>query len=308
MNIACYGEEAAWCAGKLQSQFTEHEWRLWDETNIHDDSAECLVGIAPLITAEMISRMPRLKWIHALTTGVDNLIAMGNLPSDVIVTNTSGIHGPQMSELAILLMLSLPRQFPRILANQTDAHWDRIPQPLLSGKTVCIVGVGAVADALAPRCAAFGMTIIGVSDRHTELEGFARIYPPEQLEDAVGGADFVVVLTPYTPSTHHIISDAVLSAMPSHAYLVNIARGGCVDETALLSHLRSGSIAGAALDVFSVEPLPREHPLWTEPNVIVTPHIGGMSDIYAEQALPVFERHLITLRTNELSVLPNMRS
>ncbi|MCF3639825.1 D-2-hydroxyacid dehydrogenase [Rhizobium sp. TRM95111] len=274
----------------------------------HDDSAECLVVIAPLITPEMISRMPRLKWIHALTTGVDNLIGMRDLPSEVIVTNTSGIHGPQMSELAILLMLSLPRQFPRILANQTDARWERIPQPLLSGKTVCIVGASAVAGVLAPRCTAFGMTVVGVSDRYSELDDFARIYPPERLEDAVGGADFVVVLTPYTPGTHHIISDAVLSAMSSSAYLVNIARSGCVDEAALLSHLRAGSIAGAALDVFSIEPLPHEHPLWMEPNVIVTPHIGGMSDIYAEQAIPIFERHLVTLRTNDLSALPDMRS
>jgi phosphoglycerate dehydrogenase-like enzyme len=308
MIIQCYGEEATWCATKLQPQFPEHEWRFWDDSHHCDEDAECLVGIAPLITADMIRGMPRLKWIHALTTGVDNLISMPELSDGVVVTNTSGIHGPQMSELAILMMLALPRQFPRILANQAATRWERFPQPLLLDKTVCIVGVGAVAMALAPRCAAFGMTIVGVSDRHAELEGFARIYAPEQMEEAVAHADFVVVLTPYTSSTHHIISDGVLSAMPSRAYLVNIARGGCVDEAALLSHLRSGSIAGAALDVFSTEPLPPEHPLWMEPNVVVSPHIGGMSDVYAEQAMPIFERYLVTLRTNDLNALPNMRS
>jgi phosphoglycerate dehydrogenase-like enzyme len=229
MIILCYGEEAAWCASKLQLRFPEHEWRFWDDTNMHYEGAECLVGIAPLITAEMIGRLPRLKWIHALTTGVDNLIGMRELPRGIVVTNTSGIHGPQMSELAILMMLTLPRQLPRILANQAEARWDRVPQPLLLGKSVCIVGVGAVARVLAPRCAAFGMTVVGVSDCHSEIDGFVRIYPPEQLEDAVGYADFVVLLTPYTSSTHHIISDAVLSAMPSRAYLVNIARGGCVE-------------------------------------------------------------------------------
>ncbi|MUZ76016.1 D-2-hydroxyacid dehydrogenase [Agrobacterium vitis] len=305
--ILSYGEEAAWCASKLEAQFPEHEWRLWDAANPGDSEAECLVGIAPLMTAEMIAKIPGLKWIHALTTGVDNLIEMTELPQGVVVTNTSGIHGPQMSELAIMMMLALPRQLPRLLANQAEARWDRFPQPLLLGKSVCIVGVGAVAMALAPRCAAFGMTVIGVSDRHSTVEGFERIYPPDQLIKAVSNADFVVVLTPYTTSTHHIISDAVLSAMPPGAYLVNIARGGCVDEAALMSHMHSGSIAGAALDVFSTEPLPQEHPFWAEPKVIVTPHIGGMSNIYAEQALPIFERHLDALRRNDLSFLPDMR-
>lgn len=244
--------------------------------------AEVLIALAPLVSPELLTGLPDLVWIQALTTGVDNLMGL-NGPA---LTNCNGIHGPQMSELAVLLMLASARQFPRVLGNQTAATWDRWPQPLLAGKTVCLVGVGAISEHLAKLLDAFGMQVTGVTGR-AEVDGFARTYPRAQLLAALAEADFAVVLTPYTADTHHLINAEAIAAMKPTAHLINLSRGGCVDETAVAEALDKGLIAGAALDVFAQEPLPESSPLWSQKKLIITPHLGGLSDIYHEQALPV---------------------
>lgn len=241
-----------------------------------------LVGLAPYLKPELLAAMPDLEWVQALTTGVDNLMGL----RDVALTSCSGIHGPQMSELAVLMILALQRRFPQILDNQRGHIWDRQPQSLLLGKTACILGVGAIAEHLGRILGAFGMTVTGVSGR-SSAPGIDRIYPRNQVHKAAGSADFLIVLTPYCEATHHIVNAKVLDAMKSSAYLINIARGGCVDEVAVAKALRSGGIAGAALDVFAQSPLPKDSPLWDLPNLIITPHIGGFADCYHEQALPI---------------------
>lgn len=266
--------------------------------------ASILCALAPRIAPELVRAMPQLEWVQALTTGVDNLLSMDALPPRVTITNSRGIHGPQMSELAILLMLASTRRFPDMVHNQSRGVWDRWPQPVLSGKTVCIVGLGIIAEALAERTNAFGMRIIGVSDGRTEVAGFAKIFPRSGLTEAVSEADFVVVVVPYTPETHHLIGDRVLRAMKRGAVLINVSRGGCISEAALETALRSGHIA-AALDVFETEPLPASSPFWSLPNVIVTPHIGGMSDIYAQQVLPIIADNLEAYATGGVAALKN---
>jgi D-2-hydroxyacid dehydrogenase (NADP+) len=245
--------------------------------------AEVLVALAPYVTRELLAAMPRLRWIQALTTGVDNLAGL----EDVAITNCGGIHGPQMSELAVMLMLASARRFARMLENQHAHRWERWPQPLLAGKTACIIGLGSIAEHLAGLLGAMGMRVTGVSNGRREAPGLARIYPRSEITAAVSEADFVVVLTPYSAQTHHIVDGEVLSAMKGSAHLINIARGGCVDEDALAKALRDGRIAGAAIDVFATEPLPADSLLWDLPNLITTPHVGGYSDVYHEQALPI---------------------
>lgn len=253
--------------------------------------AEILVGKAQTITPALFRAAPSLRWIQALTTGTDPIEALP-LPDHLTVTSMRGIHGPQMSELAILLMLSLLRDFPRMLENQKEKNWRRWPQRLLAGRRCLIVGVGQISETLAARCAAFGMEVEGISDGRREAPGFAALYPRAELPHAVSRADFVIVVVPYSPATRDLIDETVLRAMKPDAYLVNIARGRIVDERALRKALEEKWIAGAALDVFEHEPLPAEDPLWSAPNLILTPHIGGMSDRYAEQALPVVKRNL----------------
>ena len=253
--------------------------------------ARVLVGLAPFLKDPLLKAAPHLEWVQALTTGVDNLLANPAMQG-IALTNCGGIHGPQMSELAILAMLALGRRFPAMLDNQRNARWERHKQPLLQGKTLCIVGLGAIAQVLAGVAAPFGMRLIGVSDGRAEVPGFARVFRRADLAAALAEADFTVVLVPYSPETHHLIDAEALAAMKPSAYLINLARGGCVDEAALLSALREGRIAGAALDVFSTEPLPPGSPFWSAPNTIVTPHVGGYSTTYHEQALPVVVRNM----------------
>jgi phosphoglycerate dehydrogenase-like enzyme len=301
-------KDAEWFARELRASFRGVEFIAASDpasAMARAAGAQVLIGLAPALPASLIAAMPRLAWVHALTTGVDNLLAMPELGIEVALSSSRGIHGPQMSELAILLMLSLGRRLPQMLANQSAQVWQRWPQPLLAGKTACLVGLGAIAEALAARLHAFGVTVTGVSDGRGEVTGFARIFPRARLREAAAEADFLVVIVPYAPQTHHLVNDAVLAAMPARAFLINISRGGCVDEAALLRHLATGSIAGAGLDVFATEPLPPGHPIWSAPNVIITPHVGGMSDTYAAQALPVLARNIAAFLAGGVNALPD---
>jgi phosphoglycerate dehydrogenase-like enzyme len=249
-------------------------------------SADILLTFGAHMADHVLEKGARLRWIQALGTGVDGIVDRPPFREGVLVTNMHGLHGDSVPEAAILLMLALARDLPRAMRNRTQRKWERYPSQLLKGKTVGIFGVGAIARSLAPKCKSFGMTVVGISTSPRAMEGFDRMVHRDALELAVRDLDFLVLLTPYTAETHGIVGARVLAAMKPSAFLVNLARGGIVDEDALLLALREGRLAGAALDVFATEPLPEAHPLWSMDNVIVTPHLGGFHDQYAEQALP----------------------
>lgn len=251
------------------------------------ERADALFALAPSITDELIQRGAQLRWIQALTSGVDTFDRLPSLRGDVLLSSARGIHGPQLAEMAFLLMLSLLRDYPRMLANQASRRWERWPQGLLWRRTICIVGLGAIAEELARRCAALEMDVIGVSVTPRSSPWFERVYPREDKADAFGQSDFVVLLTPYSSETRRLIDADALRAMRPGAYLINLARGGVVDEPALIEALREGWIAGAAMDVFAHEPLDANDPIWTAPNLIVTSHMAGYSDCYPEQVLPI---------------------
>ena len=253
---------------------------------------EAMFGYGHHFSEEIVGRAPRLKWIQSLTTGIDAILRLKSLKPETIVTSTAGMHAPQMSEMAFLHMLVLARNFPRLLDNQRGARWERWPQPLLYRKTIVILGVGAIALGLARRCRAFEMQVIGVSSTPRELPDFDRMLPRSDLVQAAALADFLVALVPLTPATRHIVNAEVFSAMKPSAYFINLARGGICDEEALLAALEQKRIAGAGLDVFQNDPLPKEHPLWKAPRLVITPRLGGISDIYQEQFIPYLEANL----------------
>jgi phosphoglycerate dehydrogenase-like enzyme len=197
-----------------------------------------------------------------------------------------------MSELALLNMIALSRRFPKMLRNQMEAKWERWPQPVLLDKTAVIVGVGQIGEALARRCRAFEMKLVAVSDARSEIPGFDLVLPRAKLKQAAALADFMIILVPLNAETHHMINDEIIGAMKPSAFLINLARGDVIDETALIRHLTAGRIAGAGLDVFAEEPPRPDNPLWGMPNVVMTPRIGGMSDRYAEQVLPLMVHNL----------------
>lgn len=266
-------------------------------------NAEALIGHHFQFDEDLLARAPRLRWIQSLTTGTDAIFKLKALRSDVTVTSTRGMHGPQMSELVFLHMLALTRDFPRMQRNQAAGLWERWPQPLLWGKTVAVVGVGAISEALAPRCKAFGMTVYGVSSSPRVPEGFDRVFPRDELAQAAALADYLVLIVPLSPETENLVDARVLAAVKPGAYLINVARGGVLDEAALVAALREKRVAGAALDVFRQQPLPADNPLWHEPGVLITPLVGGMSNIYLEQAYPIVRdnlRHFLAGRADAM--------
>jgi D-2-hydroxyacid dehydrogenase (NADP+) len=269
-------------------------------------SADILMTFAPMVTDQVLREAANLKWIQALGTGVDNLVDLPSLPGGVIVTNMQGIHGAPMSEAAIMAMLALSRDLPRVVRNQGRHIWERWPARLVDGKKLGILGIGVIAEALAPKCKALGMIVVGISSAPRTVAGFDRTFRREELIAAVRDLDYLVVLTPYSPATHHIINGAILSAMKPTSYFVNLARGGVVDEEALIRALENGQIAGAALDVFSNEPLPEDHPFWSMKNVIVMPHLGGFHDGYADLALPVVEENIRKFLTGDTLNMVNV--
>jgi D-2-hydroxyacid dehydrogenase (NADP+) len=299
---------AASYAEALSPKFPEVEFLLGaDPAEVAPllPSANVLFAFAPWITNAMVAAAPGLEWLQALTTGVDNLWPMPGLKADTLITNARGVHGPQMSEMAFLYMLALSRNWRRLQANQAAAVWDRQPPRLLWKRTLVIVGLGVIAEALARRAGAFDMRVVGVSETPRPIDGFDTVFARRELKAAVADADFVVVLAPYSPDTHHLVDAGVLGAMRPDAYLVNLARGGVVDEAALLAALDEGAIAGAGLDVFATEPLPASSRLWTHPKVLLTPHLGGMSDVYEAQVMPILEHNLEAFLTGRPDQMTN---
>jgi D-2-hydroxyacid dehydrogenase (NADP+) len=268
--------------------------------------ADVIVALGHHIPHDMIKAADKLKWIQALTTGTDTLTPPGVLPPHVLLTSTRGIHGPQMSELAFLNMIALNRNFRASQRNQAEAKWEQWNQPILEGRTVVIVGLGVLAEHLAERCKLFGMTTIGISNGRGEAPHFDEVHSRDKLAQAAARADFLVLLVPYSKATHQLVNREVLSAMRPSAFLINLARGGVLDEAALIELLQAGRIAGAGLDIFSKQPLPPDNPLWRMPNVIITPNIGGRSDNFVEQTLTIIEPNLRAFVEGRLKDLQNL--
>lgn len=234
---------------------------------------------------DILATSPRLQWVAAMGTGLDGIVDQPGLRGDVTVTATRGIHGQTLGEMGLMLMLALARDFPRNVLAQTRRDWsDRRPAQLLRGKTIGILGVGAIAETFAPLCKALGMQVIGFTRTARPLPGFDRLVPRDRLVATAPELDFLFLLIPATPETTGIVNREVLAAMKPTAFLVNLARGQVVDEPALIEALTERRIGGAALDTFVDEPLPADSPLWSTPNTIVTPHVAGYYDEYTEAA------------------------
>jgi phosphoglycerate dehydrogenase-like enzyme len=244
------------------------------------------------ISDELLKKASKLQWIHTITTGVDYLINLPSLRKEVLISCSRGVHVPQMSEMALLFMLALNRNLPQFIRNQDKRAWERWPTKLLYQKKVGILGIGAIGEEIARKCKVFGMTVFGIDVVKREVEAVDYFYGPEDLLRVSREVDYFIIVVPNIPQTKKIVGAEVLSSMKRSAFLINIGRGEVVDEEALIHHLKSGMIAGAALDAFWAEPLPEDHPFWGMKNVILTPHVGGMSEFCVDQVLAIFEENL----------------
>lgn len=254
----------------------------------------------------VFANAPKLKWVQGTGTGVDGIIDRPTLRPDVIVTNIHGVHGAPMSEAAVMMMLALSRQLPRSLSNKAKHKWENWPSRLLKGKTVGILGMGSIAETMAPIFKAFDMKVLGITSGIRDVAGFDRVCNKAELSRIVPELDYFVVLTPYTAATHHMIDAGVIGAMKTDAYLINLARGGVVDEAALLDALRQKKIAGAALDVFEQEPLKAESPLWDLENVIITCHQSATHDGSARTNVPIINENIRRFLAGDLAGMKNV--
>ncbi len=288
LKVLIYAEQSKDYFDRLKPQFPHVDFYpaySREQAAIVIADVEVIFTLAHVIPRDLIPQARSLKWLQSMTTGTDALI--GVLPPQVLLTSTRGVHGPQMSELAFLHMLALNRKFVRMNEAQSKSTWDRHAQPLLEGKTIVIVGLGILAEHLAARCKLFGMCVLGVSSGRKSAPNFDEVFSRASLREAAARADFLMLLVPYSKETHHLVNAEVLATMKPSAFLINLARGGVLNEAAFVKHMKAGRIAGAALDVFSQQPLPPESELWHLPNTIITPNVGGHSDIFVEQTLSV---------------------
>jgi len=267
---------------------------------------DVLLTFGPHMANHVFEKAKRLKWVQALGTGVDGITDQPALRNDVLVTNMHGFHGAPVSEAAVMGMLALSRDLPRALRHQGQHRWERFPAKLLAGTTVGIFGIGAIAQELAPRCKALGMTVVGITSAKRSVAGFDAVYARDELAQAVTDLDHLVLLTPLTPETRNIINAGILAAMKPTSFLINLARGGVVDEPALIDALAHRRIAGAALDVFASEPLPEDSALWDLENVLITTHQGGFFDGYPRFALPVIEANLRRWLAGDVANMTNV--
>jgi phosphoglycerate dehydrogenase-like enzyme len=235
----------------------------------------------PLSFRELVPRMPALRWIHSTGAGIDTFVTPELAERGVVVTNSSGVYAPAMAEYAIGGMIAIARDFRRLIAQQDERRWNHEPVAgtELCGKRVGIVGYGATGRYLATICKAIGMDVWATKRRPalTAGEPVDRLLPSEGLHELLAASDYVVVTASLNSTTRHLLGEAEFGACKPGAVLVNVARGGVLDQDALLAALDDGRLAGAFLDVAEPEPLPPESPLWRHPRVLVTPHIAGGS-------------------------------
>lgn len=279
-----------------------------DELSAHLHDAEVLCAYN--VPARWRELAPRLRWLQYPGAGIDALRPTGLLAADsgLIITTATGIHSTTISEYVFGSMLMFNWNWPQMVRLQDghvwarSASWYNLGGRELANQTLGIVGLGHIGRRIAQLGHAFGMRVIGMrrstsgGEKDPDVD---QVFSASQLHELLAMSDYVVIAVPLTPQTEKLIGEAELRAMRSSAYLVNIARGRVIDEQALIRALREGWIAGVGLDVAEEEPLPPESPLYSMPNVILTPHISGASVHYDERLAALFAENLRRYRAGQ---------
>ncbi len=289
----------------------EYIERLRDEFPAHtflhavdDDEAERLivnaeVAFSSQVTREQLAAAPRLRWIHSPAAGVGGMLFPEMVAGPVTITNSKGMSADTMAEHVLAVTLALFRRLPMALDSQQRREWSQDAIGLqgnrsIGGSRVLVIGLGAIGTAVAQRMARLGATVSGV--RRTAgagaVEGVSSVVGTDRLHAVLPDADVVVVCAPHTRETRRLIGEQELRLMSPQAVLVNVSRGQLIDERALVEALRERRIESAALDVFDEEPLPPDNPLWTLPNVLITPHTSGFRLDHWDAASAIFIENL----------------
>ena len=262
--------------------------------------AEVIVG--GTVSPDVLAAAPKLRWIAFWSAGLDGKVTPAMVERGLTITNASGVHGPNIAEHVLMFMLMFTRRMEFHLRSQIAGVWQRDPAERrsgadeLAGQTLGIVGLGRIGEALTVRAKAFEMRVIATKRNPTKRYEAAvvpdALYPSEELPRLLSESDHICIALPYSSVTHHLFDAEMLAHIKSTAYLYNIARGRIIDEAALIEALQAGRIAGAGLDVFEQEPLPAESPLWKMENVLITPHVSGITPHYFARAAVLFAANL----------------
>lgn len=269
------------------------------QENVLDVIPDVDILIAGNLDKHILKKAQKLQWVHALAAGVNRLLFPEFVESDIILTNSSGVHPVPIAEHVLGLMLLFSRGLHESVKNQLQKEWKR-PQPTeLYKKTLGIIGFGAIGERIGYVGTCLGMYVIGLKKHLDTKKNAHELLPPERLDELLQRSDFVVVSLPLTKETEHLISERELMLMKKTAYLINISRGNVICEPDLIKALQNKEIAGAGLDVFAEEPLPVESPLWVKDTVVITPHYAGSTPEYFNRAIDIFCENLKRFLHNE---------
>jgi glyoxylate/hydroxypyruvate reductase len=282
-------EEALARAG-LAGRMEVHSLKVDDK--IPDDLAARTEVLVAWKAGGFLKNMPRLRWIQAMTAGVDSWLARPELRADVKLTNARGSHRIPVPENVLGALFHITKPYMDIALAQRESRWVKRMSVPLAGKTLGILGLGAIGQELARKAAALEMRVVGTKRSPEPVPHVEKVHSPAETDTVLGMSDFVVLLLPTTPETENSINAARLRAMKRTAWLINFARGALIVDADLIAAVQSKTIAGAVLDVFREEPLPATHPFWKTEGILVLPHIGGghpdrraiVAEMFAENA------------------------
>ena len=303
--VAIYSPFAAWNipdveVDRLRRDFPHHTFHhARTEGDVRPLLAQADIAFAADLPAQHFDAAARLRWIHSPAAGIGNMLFPALVASPVVLSNSRGLSADHIAEHALGLVIGLFRKLPLTSRAQAARHWsqDEVmegPLRTISGARVLLVGLGHIGAACAWRFAALGATVSAVRRRTGEAPppGVSDVADRSQLPDVLPHADVVIVTAPETHETRGLIGRAAIAAMKKDAVLINVSRGKLVDEAALIDALRAGAIGGAGLDVFEQEPLDPASPLWTLPNVMITPHMAGFRGDHWRAATDMFADNL----------------
>ena len=253
-----------------------------------------------ILKEEELAQASKLRWVHTSAVAVETLCLPELFGRGIAVSNTRGVQAVPIAEHVLAVTLALAKQIPFVVENQQQARWaqnefigPRLPW-LLKGRTLGLIGVGTIGSEIAKRAEAFGMRVIALRRRpaYGTIGHVERVYGAADLDEFLAQSHVLVICAPLTPETHSMMGAKQFALLPPGAVVVNVGRAKIVDTDALMAALHSGHLAGASLDVFPQEPLPPEHPLWTTPNVILTPHTSGFRQGHWDEVIDLFGDNL----------------
>ena len=248
----------------------------------------------------LLRSAPKLRWYHSIGAGVEDLVGIPELRErKITLTNNSGPYDIPIAEHVLATILAAAKRLHVYRDQQRRAEWRSHPQQELRDATVVVFGIGSIGAEVAKLASGVGMKVIGVRRRQGDVPGVSRIVPPERLAEVAAEADYLVLAAPLTRETRGAVSREVIARMKPTAWVVNIARGAMLDEVALAEAIAAGRLGGAALDALAMEPLPKESPLWSLENVIITPHSSNSSPRIRERSIALFRENLRRYKAKE---------